>query len=231
MPLVSRQRLRRLLHPAWLGTLRRVTPISRRWGEDRGTPLDRYYIERFVEAHRGDIRGKVLEVKDPAYSRRFGDPGATVDVLDIDPGNSYATVVADLAAADAVPASSYDCFILTQTLQLIYDVPAALRHAARILRPGGVLLATVPTVSRIVQVPGLRDYWRFTADSCAELFGGVFGPNRITVRARGNVLVSMAFLTGMAWEELRPRELEHDDPAFPLLVTIRAVKAGPVGRS
>jgi SAM-dependent methyltransferase len=231
MPLVSRQRLRRLLRPAWLGTLRRLTPLSGHWGSDRGTPVDRYYVQRFLDAHRGDIRGRVLEVKDAEYTRRYGSDVVTSDVLDVDPANPQATIVADLAAADAVPAGSYDCFILTQTLQFVYDTRAALGHASRILRPGGVLLATVPTVSRtILKLEPIRDYWRFTPAACSELFAERFGQHRITVRAHGNVLTSIAFLTGMAAEELTERERERDDPDFPLLVTIRAVKAGSSGR-
>ena len=231
MPLLTSRRLRRLLRPAWLGTLRRLTPLSREWGADRGTPVDRYYVQRFLDAHRGDIRGRVLEVKDAEYTRRFGSEVASADVLDVDPANPQATIVADLATADAVPANSYDCFILTQTLQFIYDTRAALGHASRILRPGGVLLATVPTVSRaILKFEPIRDYWRFTPAACTELFAERFGQHRITVRARGNVLTSIAFLTGMAAEELTEREREHADPDFPLLVTIRAVKPGSSGR-
>lgn len=227
IPATLRQRLRRLVRPAWLGTLRRTSPLSPSWGTDRGTPLDRYYIERFLDAHRGDLRGRVLEVKDSTYTRQFGGEVTAADVLDADARNPLATVIADLAAADSVPADSYDCFILTQTLQLIYDTRAALRHAARILRPGGVLLVTVPTVSRVLpNVDFLRDYWRFTEASCAALFGERFGPANVTVRGRGNVLSSIAFLAGMAYEELSRRELETDDPAFPLVVTVRAVKAG-----
>jgi SAM-dependent methyltransferase len=230
MPLLSRQRLRRLLRPAWLGTLRRLTPLSQQWGADRGTPVDRYYVERFLRAHEGDIRGRVLEVKDADYTRRLGREVSSSDVLDVDPANPQATVVADLATADTIPANSYDCFILTQTLQFIFDARAALGHASRILRPGGVLLATVPTVSRVIlKFEPIRDYWRYTPAACQELFGERFGRNRITVEARGNVLSSIAFLTGMAAEELSAAELERDDPAFPLLVTIRAVKAGSVG--
>ncbi|HYC33652.1 MAG TPA: methyltransferase domain-containing protein, partial [Gemmatimonadales bacterium] len=136
-----------------------------------------------------------------------------------------ATIVADLASADAVPANSYDCFILTQTLQFIRDPRAALLHAHRILRPGGVLLATAPTASRVIrQFDYLQDYWRFTAPGCTALFGDRFGDSAVDVRGRGNVLVSMAFLTGLAAEELSRRELETDDPDFPLLVTVRAVK-------
>ena len=231
MALLSRHRLRRLLRPAWLGTLRRLTPLSQQWGADRGTPVDRYYVQRFLDAHRGDIRGRVLEVKDAEYTRRFGSDVATSDVLDVDPANPQATIVADLAAADTVPANSYDCFILTQTLQFIYDTRAALGHASRILRPGGVLLASVPTVSRAIRkFEPIRDYWRFTPAACLELFGDRFGQHRITVRAYGNILTSIAFLTGMAAEELSEKERERDDPDFPLLVTIRAVKAGSSGR-
>src|SRR3954469_4773203 len=114
MPLLSRHRLHRLLRPAWLGTLRRLTPLSQQWGADRGTPMDRYYVQRFLDAHRGDIRGRVLEVKDAEYTRRYGNQVASSDVLAVDPANAQATIVADLSTADAIPANSYDCFILTQ---------------------------------------------------------------------------------------------------------------------
>jgi SAM-dependent methyltransferase len=222
-----RQRLRRLTRPAWLGTLRRTRPLSSCWGEDRGTPVDRYYIERFMQEHRADIRGRVLEVKESEYTRRFGREVERADVLDIDDRNPQATIVADLTAADAVPSETFDCFVLTQTLQFIYDSRGAVRHAWRVLRPGGVLLATVPATSRVINsVPGQRDYWRFTESSCTELFGERFGPARVSVRGRGSVLTCIAFLSGLAREELSRDELEADDPDFPVLITVRAVKAG-----
>lgn len=223
-----RQRLRRLARPAWLGTLRRVTPLSNQWGFDRGTPVDRYYIERFLEEHRGDIRGRVLEVKDSGYTDRFGTAVARRDVLDIDAGNPNATIVADITAADVVASDSFDCFVLTQTLQLILDTRAALGHAHRILRPGGVLLATVPCISRIIPRYGLTtDYWRFTAASCSALFGEAFGPGAVAVRPYGNVLAATAFLAGMAREELSPRELDAADEYFPVIIAVRAVKRRP----
>ena len=46
------------------GSFRRLTPISRLWGSDRGLPIDRYYLERFLERHAGDVRGHVLEFYD-----------------------------------------------------------------------------------------------------------------------------------------------------------------------
>lgn len=219
------RRLRRLTRPAWLGTLRRTTPISARWGSDRGTPIDRYYIERFLQEHRDDIRGRVLEVQDSGYTERFGRGVESRDVLDIDPTNPRATIVADLSDAQSVPADQFDCFILTQTLQFIYDVRAAIRHAHRILAPGGVLLVTVPAVSRIDPSYGFdADRWRFTGGACRSLLAELFEIDRLTVRSYGNVLTGIGFLAGLASEELSPRELEAHDPLFPVLVAVRAVK-------
>jgi SAM-dependent methyltransferase len=219
----AEQRLRRLMRPAALGTLRRTSPLSERWGLDRGKPVDRYYIEDFLREHRADIRGHVLELKDSSYACMFGTGVTEVDVLDIDSSNRNATIVADLAAAQSIPSATFDCFILTQTLQMIPDTRAAIRHAHRILRRDGVLLATVPSVSRLISVDG--DYWRFTAAACKYLFGEFFPRDGLVVRPYGNVLSSIAFLTGMASEELKTRELDDFDSRFPLVVGVRAVKS------
>jgi SAM-dependent methyltransferase len=223
-PLRWRRRFQRLRHPAWLGSIRRTTPLSDHWGRERGTPIDRYYIERFLAAERGAIRGRVLEVMNPEYTDRFGAAVERSDVLDIDSSNASATIVADLAAADEIPNELFDCFVLTQTLQYVYDLEAAVGHAHRILRPGGTLLCTVPTVSRIAHRTLGTEYWRLTALACERLFGDAFANGRVDVRAHGNVLTAVAFLVGIAAEELSPRELDLVDPFFPVLVTVRATK-------
>jgi SAM-dependent methyltransferase len=219
-----RRRLARLRRPAWLGTIRRTSPLSQHWGRERGTPVDRYYIERFLAENGHAITGRVLEVMNADYTHRFGTAVASSDVLDIDPGNPEATVIADLAAADAIDESTFDCFILTQTLQYIFEVESAVRHAHRVLRPGGTILCTVPVASRIGGRQIESEYWRFTPALCARLFEGIFSRDAVEVRGCGNVLTCVAFLVGMAAEELTAQELETDDPFFPLLVTIRATK-------
>lgn len=219
-----RQRLRRMTRPAWLGSIRRTTPLSPIWGHDRGTPVDRYYIEQFLDHNRQDIRGRVLEVKDSSYTNRFGAGVEQSDVLDIDPCNPGVTIVADLSKGDQIPSDCYDCFVMTQTLQLIYNMNGAIAHAARILRPGGVLLATLPGIGRVERAYAEGDYWRFTPASGATLFETIFGPAQVSVRSYGNVLTAIAFLTGMAHEELSRHELETHDAHFPIIIGVRAVK-------
>jgi hypothetical protein len=222
LPAAWRTRARRLRRPARLGSLRRTTPLSDVWGRDRGTPVDRYYIESFLAEHAGDIQGNVLELLDSGYTDRFGSGVQRSDVLDIDAANSRATIIADLAAADPIASAEYDCFILTQTLQFIYDVRAAVSHAHRILKPGGVVLCTIPSVSRVARRHLQSEHWRFTVASCARLFGDAFGPGGVEVRSYGNVLACVAFLFGLAAEELSAEELDVADDYFPLLIAVRA---------
>lgn len=221
----NRRRLGRLRRRFPLGTLRRTTPVSVHWGLDRGTPLDRIFIERFLGRWQSDVRGRVLEVGDDRYTRQFGRDIVASDVLDADRTNPRVTVVADLGLPETMPRSAYDCFILTQTLQYVFDLPAALQSVARLLAPGGVVLATVPALGKMDATVGVkRDFWRFTATSLRRLFEGEF-TDEIVVSTDGNVLLAAAFLYGFAAEELRERELGINDPLFPVVVTARARKA------
>jgi SAM-dependent methyltransferase len=211
------------------GALRRLTPVSPVFGCDRGQCIDRWYIERFLSAHASDVHGRVLEVAEDTYTRRFGaEKVSRSDVLHVLPGNRRATIVADLADGAALQSDAFDCIILTQTLLVIFDVHAAARTLHRMLKPGGTILATVPGISQISRYDMDRwgDYWRFTTLSAQRLFEEAFPRDQIKVRSHGNVLVATAFLYGLAVEDLRPDELEHDDPDYQLLITIRAVKPG-----
>jgi SAM-dependent methyltransferase len=209
------------------GGLRRVTPISRSWGYDRGLPIDRYYIENFLACYANDIRGRVLEIGDDSYTRRFGgDRVTTRDVLHVVEDNPKATMVADLTCADHIPSDIFNCVILTQTLHLIYDTRAALRTLHRILKPGGVLLATFPGISQIDHYQwGTSWYWGFTTQSARRLFEEVFPAENVKIQAYGNVLAAISFLHGLAVDELRQEELDYNDPQYELLITVRAVRS------
>ena len=205
-----------------------LSPASDVWGIDRGTPIDRHYIELFLRAHSDDIRGRVLEVKDSHYTKTFGSPQVEhAAVIDIDSTNPNATIVADLTRADRLLENQFDCFVLTQTLHIIYDVRSALQNALRLLKPTGVLLCTLPAVSRVNYENGgldSGDYWRFTQAAVRRLMTEVGNAENFSVTSYGNVRVCTAFLYGFAAHELTPSDLEFCDPWFPLIHCVRATK-------
>ena len=208
------------------GALRRLTPISRDWGWDRGLPIDRCYIENFLSLHKEDIRGRVLEVGDNFYTRKFGGDRVTVsDVLHVVEGNPRATIVADLTRADHIPSETFDCVIFTQTLNRIYDSRAALKTLDRILKPDGVLLASFPGITRTdLSEPAGAWYWSFTSASARRLFEEVFSAASLLIKPYGNALTATSFLYGLAKEELSEEELDYFDPEYEVLITVRAVK-------
>jgi len=212
-----------------LGSLRRLEPISREFGFDRGTPVDRHYIEAFLARHAGDVRGRVLEIKDDTYARRYGVGRASrIDVLCLEADDPHATIVGDLADAPAIPSDAFDCAIVTQTLQLVYDVRAAVRTLHRILKPGGVLLATVPGITQVSPHAEWGEHWSwsFTAASARRLVTEAFGEDAVHVETHGNVTAAVAQLHGLAAEDLSPRELAHHDPEYQVSICVRAVKRG-----
>jgi len=215
------------VHCVHLGDLRRLTPVSRRFGFDRGTPVDRYYIGRFFSQRSQLIRGRVLEIGDRGYTERYGaDRVSCSDVLNVRADVPGTTIVADLTHGDGIADCSFDCIVLTQTLQFIFDVPSAIRTLYRILKPGGTLLLTVPgTISQLeIARRGSVWYWGFTRPSIERLFREGFGPHDLEIAEYGNVLASIAFLEGLASEELHAAELDFRDPLYPLLICVRVTR-------
>ena len=201
--------------------------MSREFGFDRGKPVDRWYIERFLDEHRADVRGAVLEVAESTYTQWYGDGDVTASDVLHHTGNDDATVVGDLTTGEGLPEQKYDCFICTQTLPFIYDLDAAIRGISMVLKPGGVVLATVPGISQVSREDkrDWGDWWRFTSQGTTRLFEERF--DDVDVQAHGNVLSSAAFLYAYAAEELNDAELAHRDPDYELLITVRARSRTP----
>ena len=208
------------------GDLRRVLPVSADWGYERGIPVDRYYIERFLESHAADVQGAVLEIQESDYTRRFGgERVARSDVVDINADNPRANHIGDLRRLEAIPSDSYDCFILTQTIHVIDDMAAVLREAVRILKPGGVLLVTLPCASRVcLEYGDDGDFWRVTEAGARRLFAAILPSTHFAIQTFGNVLTNVAFLEGLACHEVSAEEFEVYDPFHPLLVGVRGIK-------
>lgn len=212
------------------GDLKRLSPISPIFGIDRDLiSIERYYMEDFLGSHSADIKGRALEMGEPLYIGKFGNGDVTqIDVMNYVEGNPKATIVADLTDCPHVPDNSFDCIIITQTLQMIYEVQKAVETLHRILKPGGVVLATSHGITKVARREGIDDwgeYWNFTTQGARRMFGDVFGEANVEVSSYGNILTTIANLHGLAASEVDPEELNFNDPDYELLVMVRAVKA------
>ncbi len=205
--------VRRAVTASRFGSLRRTAPLSE-WGSDRGTPVDRWYIERFLERHQALITGSVLEVKANEYATRLG--AFDVDVIDIDPRNPRATIVGDLCDDGVLTAGRYDAAVITQTLQFVQDPASAVRHLVASLRPGGTLLITVPAISRLC---GDGDRWRWVPLGFHQLLKDLLPAEAVLeVVGLGNSLAGRAFLFGLAVQDVDADALAVEDADYPLLV-------------
>lgn len=218
----------RRLRPA-AGDQPSAEPLSRVFGLDRGKPIDRHYIEQFLAGHAQMIKGAVLEVGGLDYTRMFAPTALDgARILDFRGVPDAVTLVADLARPDDCPAEIADCFVCTHTFNFIFDVAAAARSAWRLLKPGGMLLATVAAITQISQYDHVRwgDYWRFTPDSLGAIFGPLFG-DQLEISSYGNLAAAIALLRGAAVEDLADAAvLDGADPDYPIVIGLAARKAG-----
>jgi hypothetical protein len=211
--------------------LRRLQPLAN--GRQRGTPVVRYYWERFLVGYRADVRGRCLEIGTTLTLERIGGAAVTrAEALDVAARDGI-DLVADLSRADALPADVYDCVVVPFTMHLIYDTDAALYHAVRVLKPGGVLLVNFPCVDyyfphgldmgtgRPLFVHG----W-FTPIQVENLLrrAGLVAAD-FTLVVDGNLFARVAYQMNMPAEELTDAERNHRDAGHPLLISVRAVKA------
>jgi SAM-dependent methyltransferase len=228
----TRRRLARLA--AWppvglvrFGDLRRLQPINRDYGNSRGLEIDRYYIEKFLAEYADDIHGRVLEIKHNTYTKKYGQARVTKsDVLHPVEGNPDSTIIADLTKADDLLSNTFDTIIFTQTLQFIYDIHTVIATLHRILKPGGVLLATASGMAQLSlnDFDQWGEYWRFTSLSARLLFEEAFSVGNVSVQPYGNVLAAISFLEGLACEDLKQSELDARDRSYEVLIAVRAVK-------
>lgn len=210
--------------------MRKLHPHRPGFGFHYGKCIDRYYIERFLAAQAHSIRGHVAEIGDDSYAKQFGGTQVQrIDILDIDERNPRRSITLDLAQTAFAPECAFDSILCVQTLFEIYDHAAALASLKKMLKSGGVLLATLPGICQRVppdMLGGGGDWWRYTASSARRLFAEAFGESNVEVTTYGNIVAATAFLHGVIETELTPAELEFHDPNYELIIAVKATKQG-----
>lgn len=212
-------------------SMRRQQPYNA--GASDQLSVIRYYWADFLENHRADIHGQGLEIGETSTLRAFGSDRLTEShALDLAPHNPDVRMVADLSRADHLPGDQYDCFIHQFTTAVIYDLPAALYHAVRLLKPGGVLLINFWCVDFYLHrgldmgtgAPLYMYHWP-TPIGVHNIFHDLaLTEDDYQMSVYGNLLTRLAFLLNMPAREFTTAELDHRDPGQPLLICVRLVK-------
>lgn len=203
-----------------------LMPVSKRFGLERGTAIDRFYIEKFLLEHREYIKGTVMEIADDRYMKMFAENITESVILHVN-GWGEGIIQGNLATGEGIIENSVDCMICTQTIQFIYDVHSVVRNIYKLLKPGGVALLTAAVISQLslYDYKNWGEYWRFTDQSMKELFQEIFKEEQVKVYTYGNMKTAIAFMYGICQEEMERTDLEYQDEQFPMIVAAVARKA------
>jgi Methyltransferase domain len=210
----------RLIVPPKILTELAAHPISEKFGLERGTPVDRFYIEQFIAGKAHLIVGRVIEIAERTYTEKYGKKVEITEILHVDKDDKSATIIADLTVPDSVPDSIADTFICTQTLNFIYDAKTAIKSIHKILKPNGKAIITVAGLSQISRYDMDRwgDYWRFTDKSLRLMLVETFGEENTHIEIMGNVYGATMLLQGIAFEEVNIAKLAVKDENYQVII-------------
>ncbi|MEI7474105.1 MAG: methyltransferase [bacterium] len=199
-------------------------PLNRTFGYDRGTPIDRYYIENFLNTNNNLIKGNVIEVAENTYTKNFGRNKVLKSlILHANNTDVKADIIGNLETGENLPEAIADCFIMTQTLPFMLNPKEGIKNALKLLKADGVLLITVPGIVQISRYDMDRwgHYWSFTDLSLQKLLEEFVHKEKIEIKTYGNVKSACGLLYGYSQEEFTKSDLDHYDKDYQ--VTIAAV--------
>ena len=141
---------------------------------------DRYLLSAFVVAHAEELQGDLLDIGGQHGERYRGFFAHVRSYKILDPDERCKPDI--VASAERIPLedASVDAILCMETLMYIPDLAVAIREIARILKPGGRLLASSSFLSVLCHEP--HDYWRLTPFSLRVLLAPYFDDIRIERR-------------------------------------------------
>lgn len=202
------------------GSFKRRAPFCPDFGYSRGTPIDRYYLDKFIAEIRDEVVGDTLEIGGKRQNQElYGfTRAASYLTMDVAP-HPDVEVVADVHNAAAFPPGSVDTVVLLNVLEHCENPPLAVENVHRWLRDGGRVFCMVPNAQRVHGAP--NDFWR-PLPSAIDLLFSAFPERRLFVY--GNALSAVASLLGVAAEELSGEDLDWRDDEYPVATCIVARK-------
>lgn len=200
-------------------------PVSKRFGLERGTAIDRFYIEKFLADYRENIKGTVMEIAENRYTEMFFENVSESVILHVN-GWGDGVIKGNLATGEGIEENRIDCLICTQTIQMIYDIHSVVRNIFKLLKPGGTVMLTASAIAQLslYDYKNWGEYWRFTDQSMRNLLSETFKEDQIEVYTYGNMKAAIAFMFGLCQEDMNPADLEYQDEQFPMIIAAIARK-------
>ena len=213
-----------LLSPAintidW-GDLRRRFPLCNLFGFTRGTPIDRYYLDKFISEIRPQVAGTVLEVGGVLQNRELYQFSKATEYHTLDiAANPGVTSVGDVHDPATFKPESLDAVVIFNVLEHCHNPWVVVQNIYIWLKVGGKCFCMVPSAQRLHDIPG--DYWRPLPDGMQQLFQD-YRQKKLYVY--GNPLTVVANFMGISAEELSSDELDDFHPDYPVITCIVAMK-------
>lgn len=200
-----------------------LRPSSTRFGLERGKPIDRVFIEKFLADNKEYIHGTVIEIGDNRYMSQYAQLIENPVIMHV---NGWGGMKGNLATGEGIVDNYADCLICTQTLQHIYDIQPCIENIYRLLKPGGTALITNGYIGELsmYDYKNWGEFWKFTDMTAEKLFSRSFDNSKINVNAYGNVKAAIGFLYGMCAEDMPNDVFEYSDSQYPMIVAVRATK-------
>lgn len=198
-----------------------IEPSSRKFGLERGTAIDRFYIENFLEANKELIHGDCLEIAENTYTLKYGEEQVD-NAYRLHLRGDNNAIKGNLETGEGIEENRYDCVIITQTLMFIFDIRKVAANIYKMLKKNGTALITVAGISQISRYDAdlWGSYYGFHKDAMISLFEPLFGRENVKVESYGNVKTAVAMLYGMCREELTDSDFEVSDENYPLILSV-----------
>lgn len=201
-----------------------VKPLNRTFGFSRGTPVDRWYIESWLNGKKEYIQKETLEIAEDTYTRRFGNENVISYILHVEPTND-SQIKGNLETGEGIVENSMDCVILTQTIPSIFQLHDVMSNLYKMLKRGGTALITCGGIMQISRFDMERwgHFWSLTDMSLKRLIEEQSFSD-YEIEQFGNVKTACALLYGIAAEELSEEDLAYYDEDYPVSICARVTK-------
>lgn len=202
------------------GDFRGQLPFCPQFGSLRGTPIDRYYLDKFIAEIREEVVGNTLEIGGKKDNRLLYGVNKAAPYLTMDLAGKGLDIIGDAHDISAVEKGSLDSVIIFNVLEHCQRPWVVVDNIYEWLKDNGQVFCMVPNAQRVHNFP--KDYWRIFPDAIDSLFARF--PHR-KLYIYGNPLTTIASYMGVAAEELKAEELDAAQENYPVASCIHARKA------